>query len=101
MMQHITITRKPDPVTEERWVFTFFEDRMLLILDAYSKGYRPSPRHRNYVAAFKDMYVRILDRDAKMTEDQVPMPEDVVAEAREKLVSQIRVGLWERDYRGR
>lgn len=97
-MQHIFVKRThEDGLTQEIWGFAVFD--FFVCLDAYSKLFRKTRRHK-FEASNENRYSRLHDRDTKMTEADVPFPKDVQDEAREQVVSLVRVGLWQRDYGG-
>ncbi len=103
MNTHIVVRResKSNPSLEaEEWIFTTFErnNEIWLVLDKYSKETRATKRH-GWKPVSESKYQRIFLRDSALTEREVPLPDDVMEEAKAKLISQIHVGLWNRDYK--
>jgi hypothetical protein len=73
--------------SREVWVFLLTQaDPTLLLLDAYDRQERPSPRHKWRPSDFGEMaYVRLPSnhrwRNPKLTAAQVPLPDAVKAAA--------------------
>ena len=106
MINNLTVTRQVDELTNDVWTFCFFDDRLMLVLNGYSRVVRASTRAKKYVPV-GPQYARIssdlrdIQRSLRMTEEEVPFPDDVKEEALKVLISQLRVGLWNKDYGSR
>lgn len=92
-MNHVEIVRHtPDELVRYVWSFCFFEDRLFLCLNRYETQTRATRRHK--FQRFGPHYDRHNERDSKLKEATVPLPDDVVADARNAVISKIRVGRW-------
>lgn len=84
---------------QQEWTFYFFEDTAYLALDSYRVLERKSRRHK--WQAEGDIYERIHgSRSAyrSMAEKDVPMPRDVLEEAKREFFKIVRIGLWSDRY---
>lgn len=86
----ITITKKPDSLTQEKWEFTDIDNT--LYLNSYTLGTRESTRHRKYHV--KLSYSRIMHRSANIDEKDVPFPDSIRNEALQQFVSKIKCLKW-------
>lgn len=86
------VVREIDELTKETWSFIFIDSYSALVLNTHSLSKRASTRHRKY----KDLenFNRIMGRENTLTEEEVPFPEDVEAEALEKFFDTIRCIKW-------
>lgn len=76
-----TVKRKNGDIQQE-WSFTLINQT--LILDRYSQRRYETVKH----------YDRIYKRNNNITEEAIPLPDDVKKEALEQYISQITVKKW-------
>jgi hypothetical protein len=75
----------------------FIESRAALVLDEYTYSERSTKRHRFKPIRLHDrLSARTFDTQ-RVTEAEVPWPEDVRKEALDQLVGQLRVARWRVD----
>lgn len=90
-MSRIEVIRADGPLREEAWLFWFNDRDCCLYLDWYGLSQRPSTRHKMKLAAF---YRRIDQRSNTIDEEDVPLPQGVMDEAKAKFVATITVRKW-------
>ncbi|HLL74792.1 MAG TPA: hypothetical protein VK421_05965 [Pyrinomonadaceae bacterium] len=90
----IEVTRGGDLARQE-WCFWYYEGRHALVLDSYWESERSSKRHKFRTAPGR-YYCRLhrSDEPPPIAEAGVPMPEDVLEEARQKFNESLRVVRW-------
>jgi hypothetical protein len=72
----------------------------MVALDIYSLEKRESRRHKfRPVESYTRLGAHHFAHDARLSEDDVPTPEDVFEEALDKAREQLKVGLWKRDFK--
>lgn len=95
-VSRIVVTRTaPDNLTRETWEFCLFDTptELHLVPDRYFKETRTSTQQRKW--NMPEYYQRVHNRDSSnLAHDQVPLPEDVCAEAKQKLFDCISVTHW-------
>lgn len=99
----ITIKRTAaDELSKEEWTFWVHDSHagFNIVLDHYVNATRPTKRH-GWRQSDTRSYSRLFRNNMRMDEASVPLPGDVMNEAREKLIATIRVGKWEQDFGGR
>lgn len=82
-----------DQLTTEIWAFSYSYDSHVLRLDEYKRLIRPSRRHRTY--NLTDHYDRFGRTGSKSATFRAPLPDDVVAEARQHFLDHmatVRIG---------
>lgn len=90
-MNLITVIRNPDPLTEWKWRFWYYEQRHALVLDWYGTSVRPTKRHKFNVS---ESYSRLDNRHHGLSESDVILYPDVIEEARNKFIEGLRVARW-------
>ena len=92
----ILITRTtPDKLTRQTWEFRLFDSPATLeiVPERYFKETRTDTSRRKWDTV--EYYQRVHSRDASnISHDQVPLPDDVRAEAKQKLCDRITVTHW-------
>lgn len=92
---HIHVTRQDSPTSQQEWRFYFLDRDATLYLDTYILSERPTTRHKFKWAKY---YNRTDGRSNTIKLPDVPLPDDVSAEAMRKLVEMVSVKKWpERD----
>lgn len=87
MYHSFNITREsPDNLSLQSWLFCMLD--LDAVLDRYSLGTRPTKRHKFHTAK---VYNRLSERDSTLKVAEVPVPDDVVAEVRQRVIDTIRV----------
>jgi len=74
-----------------REIYRFWLDGNKYWLDSYSLETKFPPK-RKYTAS--KFWHRIYQRASTITEDEIPWNEDIIAEAHELAVKQIKIGKW-------
>ena len=89
----ITVQRLThDELAGREWVFWYFDDYNVLIIDQYRVIERKSKRHK-FVAS--EAYARLgRSYDYTVKEEDVPLPPDVAKEALDQYVARMRVTRW-------
>ena len=77
-----------DYLSCEVWKFWFYDYYGLLVLDYYAKMSRPTKRHKFRA---DEWWSRLDNRGSSLKIEDVPFPDDVTTEAREKFIAQIKV----------
>jgi len=88
------IRKNKETKVEEKYgfhLFADFSDRIDLVLNTYSKTL---PKTEHAPRRLSLVYNRLSGRDSNMKEEEVIMPEDVIEEARQKLIDTIRILKW-------
>lgn len=86
----MTIEKQIDELTKE--TFRFWIKDNLIILDSYALLHRETTRKRNY--NFIKRYERLGGRDSKTTLQEVPLTEELKAEALQEYIKTLRVIIW-------
>jgi hypothetical protein len=90
-MRHIEIVRKQGNLTQEQWQFFYNDSRHVLVLINYQSLNRPTTRHKFRTVEHWDAYRdRRHNYDGEKLED-VPLPDDVTAEALQVFTTSLRV----------
>ncbi len=76
----------PGTLDAQEWTFTLIDNQ--IVLDRYMELSRPTKRHKEQGTRW---YERLDHRSNTLTLAEVPLPDDVAAEALQKVVSQFRV----------
>lgn len=93
------VRKSRDKLSCQEWEFINFD--FSLVLNTYAQKSRASRRHK-FVVDKQHCRLSLFHVGSKqLKEDGVPLPADVVAEARQMAIDAIRVGLWQREYDGR
>lgn len=91
-MKRIEVVRETDGgFNRAVWDFWYFDSRHALVLDGYRTEFRASKRHKFKVSM---IYNRLNSRASSIQEGSVPMPLDVMEEAKEKFTASLLVGMW-------
>lgn len=72
------------------WTFMLFE--FTLILDTYLVQHKESLKHKKLM--LDEDYNRLNQRDSSLKEEEVPLPEDVIEEARKEFIAKMKVSKW-------
>ncbi len=93
---HFEITRPISALSREVWRFCTLDNA--LVVESYRVEARASHRHQTFKA--EKAYQRLsynFDNKAqtRLAQDEVPLPDDVVEEARREFVSRVRIGFWQ------
>lgn len=88
-MIHITVERLSDnDLKRQSWLFWFDDSRSVLVLDEYRAETRHSKRHKwQSLSVFR----RTDKRRNTTTVDDVPLPDDVEAQALKQFIAQVKV----------
>lgn len=86
-MRSFTVTRSDGELREQVWVFVV-TDALSIVLDRYEDRSRPTKRHK---VRTQRRYDRILCRNGTMSAEEVPWPDDVVAEILATVKSELTV----------
>lgn len=84
------IEKKIDELTIQRWRFIYIMGN--IYLNYYVILQKESKRHRNYKTL--KLYDRIMTRNNTLTEDQVPLSDDLKAEVMSLFTKNIKVMKW-------
>ena len=76
----------PGTLDAQEWVFVVLDNQV--VLDRYMELSRPTKRHKELTNQF---YNRLNTRDCTLEISEVPLPDDVAAEALAKVIAQFRV----------
>ena len=90
----ITVRRDVNQLTDEEWVFTFWENRSELRLSSYSKWQRSSTRHKKHLRKAWWDFLRQADHQREPTRldrAAVPWDDNLAREALQFFMSSIRV----------
>lgn len=95
----ITRTSK-DSLTSQVWKFAvcFRSEEIQVVVDEYHFLQRSSKRHK-FLLGENSTYLRLFSRDSTCMEKDVPLPTDVIEEARQNVVNWVKVGRWS-DFKG-
>ena len=87
----IAVERQPTELTCERWVFNAFDvhQGLELRLTAYLKMMRPTKRHK-FTSVGSSNYDTYRRREATIKIEDVPLPDDVIVEAKEKFMDEMK-----------
>lgn len=91
----IEVKRKVLNVTQ-KWIFgaPLSSEPATLYLDEYTLAVvSPSQRNPRVI----DKYDRILTRDNTLKTERVPLPDDVMEDARKQFIKMITIKKWDRD----
>ena len=89
MYNNLRIVRTaPDGLSEQVWGFCLID--LIIVLDNYVVTFRATKRHK-FVLDKARVYSRLSPRNSTLTVDAVPLPDDVQAEARQRIVDQVQV----------
>lgn len=94
----IEVERPDDDLHSQVWRFYYFDDRHVLTVDHYSRSTRKTKRHKWVSAASYYRLSRGSVDGHSINEEQVPLPDDVVAEAKQKFMDALRVTRWSDRY---
>ena len=90
MFQLIEVIRQIDELHRQVWRFNFMDRECQLRVDHYALQHRPTKRHKYRTTEYYDFYSgsRGIDR---IPSKEIPLPEDVVAEARREFYNKLTV----------
>lgn len=96
--QRFVVERKISDLSIQHWVFWYYDTYHTLFLDQYCTMERATKRHKFQVG--EDYYTRGGDtRNNTMGVGDVPLPPDVIAEAKERFMQHmesVKVERWTR-----
>ena len=90
----VQIIKQIDELTTETYIFTTMNmdsDKPVLYLDRYWVSVKETKRHKPRIVS---NYSRLSGRDSNLTEDQVPLTDELKAEAIQLYISKIIVRKW-------
>lgn len=90
---NITVERQNDPLHKEVWTFNLVDRHsagVYLILSGYEALSRPTERHRKYHRE-SNVFYSFTEHRHSMDLDAVPLPADVMVEARQQLMDKLVV----------
>jgi hypothetical protein len=82
-----TVIRTPSDLKRETWVFSLID--ATIVLDSYVVAQRATLRHRKYEPV--KTYRRTEPRSSTLAIIDVPLPGDVILQARHDIIEQITV----------
>lgn len=90
-----------DLFTQQRWVFWVTCDRsyagVMVFIEEYYEEERPSRRHKfRPVRGYRRIDQRYMGQFEGIDVDDVPLPDDVEAEAMERVMDSVLVSRWKR-----
>ena len=88
------ITKQIDELTSETYIFSTHamdSNKPILYLDKYWVSVKESKRHKPRIVS---NYSRLSSRDSSLTEDQVPLTDELKKEAIQLYISNIQVCKW-------
>lgn len=88
---NIHIVRNHGELNQEQWRFYYYDSRRTLYLDWYGIATRKTKRHKFQI---ESSYSRLDNRGHSIQEAQVPIPDDVRAEAIQEFIQGIQVKTW-------
>lgn len=84
------ITKQINELTIEKWRFSYVDGH--IILDSYKIEVRENSRKKNFQVS--RIYDRHMERKSNMLEKDVPLSEEIKAEAKERFFRSIKVMKW-------
>lgn len=97
-MANVSVTRVHSELERSVWSFFYYDRDNVLYLDSYIKEARETPAKRKYQPLVQ--YDRIrhngMTGPGRVEVDKVPLPDEIVAEAKQKLFESITVKKWEK-----
>lgn len=94
-MDNTIVRLTEDGLTQTSWRFSLFD--FTAVLSEYLVVTRPSKKAKFKTDAPTIRYDRLYSRSnipASLTEDQVPIPDDVKDEIRQRIINEIKVVSW-------
>jgi len=91
-MAEILVEKRIDELTVETFGFCQIDNK--IYLDRYYIKKREDTRKRNYVTDRKHFYNRLDQRDSTLTEAQVPLTDEIKAQAIKQYVDSIKCLKW-------
>lgn len=88
-MTHVEVVREASDLDRLVYVFTFFEDRMRVVLERVSRDSRPTRRHKWTSDAW-------YERLGRGRPEEPPLPLDVIAEAEVAVRAAVHFERWSR-----
>lgn len=91
---YFDVTRTTSDLAREVWRFVTLDNA--LVVESYRVESRPSRRHQNYRVerAYERLSYNHSRHQTPINEADVPLPDDVVEEARREFMSRVRIGFW-------
>ena len=106
MMTFITVERlAPDGLSKRVWRFMPWDSHgdFAIFLDGYSEQERQTKRHgwnakivNTPAKRIKMVYSRIDERQSELAVNEVPLPDDVAADAKQQFIATLVVKKWVR-----
>ena len=89
------IIKQIDELTFQKWGFTFID--RILFLNSYCICKKESKRHKNFKTL--KSYERLDGRGSNMTEDEVPLTDELKMEVINQFMSTLKVIKWSERYK--